>query len=181
MESNVSVDSVALDYESIDTSLKLLLVSIDYVNLVLLLCGTTGMYQGIEIQHPLYAVLFMNLIVSWISSLLNTITFPFLMTLVHAKITNIGCLFVIFFHGICWLLTAIIRNLYIVHETWLYGKFPNIKVQFCLSVASAVLFTVTLCVPCFGYLLYAGKFPFQKEIKRIDSSNRKMQLCHEKA
>jgi hypothetical protein len=43
----------------------------DCANVTVLLIGLYGMYQGIEVQHPLYAVLFLNLAVSWISSLVN--------------------------------------------------------------------------------------------------------------
>ena len=49
-----------------------------------------GMYQGVEIQHPLYSALFMILGASWVLSLINIVGFPFQPSLAHAKLTNIG-------------------------------------------------------------------------------------------
>ena len=49
-----------------------------------------GMYQGVEIQHPLYSALFMILVASWVLSLINIVGFPFQPSLAHAKLTNIG-------------------------------------------------------------------------------------------
>jgi uncharacterized membrane protein len=36
----------------------------DFFNCVVLLLGIYGMYHGIEIQHPLYAIMFLNLIIA---------------------------------------------------------------------------------------------------------------------
>jgi len=62
MEANMTTEEVQEDYEHINPTLKLLLVLPDHANLILLLFAVYGMYQGIEIRHPLYSVLFMNLI-----------------------------------------------------------------------------------------------------------------------
>ena len=84
----------------------------DYLNLIFLSAGMYGMYQGVEIQHPLYSALFMILGVSWVLSLINIVAFRFLPSLALAKLTNIGSTCVLFFHSVCWLMTSLIRHLH---------------------------------------------------------------------
>ena len=59
-----------------DLPLRLLVPSIDIVNLLFLILGIYGMYNGIEIGHPLYMVLFINLIQATISTTANLCCFP---------------------------------------------------------------------------------------------------------
>ena len=40
----------------------LILILPETLNLIFLISGVTGMYNGVEIQHPLYTVLFTNLV-----------------------------------------------------------------------------------------------------------------------
>ena len=61
-----------------DLPLRLLVPSIDIVNLLLLILGIYGMYNGIEICHPLYMVLFINLVQATISTAANLFFFPFI-------------------------------------------------------------------------------------------------------
>ena len=55
---------------------RMLLPCIDIVNLFLFILGINGMYRGIEILHPLYMVLFINLILNLISTAATVISFP---------------------------------------------------------------------------------------------------------
>jgi hypothetical protein len=47
----------------------------ELLNVILLGLGVYEMHQGIEIGHPVFAVLFVNLIVAFISSVLGLVSF----------------------------------------------------------------------------------------------------------
>jgi hypothetical protein len=51
---------------------------LEMLNLLFLTMGCLGMYNGIEIQHPMYMVLFNNLIQALLSTVTNLILFLFL-------------------------------------------------------------------------------------------------------
>ena len=157
MENSSTPDSGGSEYDNLSFSLKLIVIVPDYVNLIMLLLGMYGMYHGIEIQHPLYSLLFINLMVSWISSVFNCIGFLVLPTLNYLKLTNIGCSVVLYFHSICWFLTTVIRHIYLVHDILLHTIIPNVKVQFYIAVGSALVLTLAVASPTFGYAYSKGK------------------------
>ena len=47
-------------------------------NILVLTFGLLGMYNGVQIVHPLYAVLFTNLVVPLVSSTINISSFSFI-------------------------------------------------------------------------------------------------------
>ena len=118
MENSSITELGASDYDNLTFTSKLIVVVPDYINLITLFFGMYGMHQGIEIQHPLYSLLFINLFVSWFSSVINCIAFVKCPNLIYLKVTNIGCTLVLYFHSICWFLTTVIRHIYIVHDVW---------------------------------------------------------------
>ena len=170
MSQDTLEDPMAQEYANISFSLKLLIVAPDYLNLVFLSIGQYGMYQGIEILHPLYSVLFMNLITSWLSSLINVAVFPFTQTLDQVKLTNAGSALVLFFHSVCWLMTCIVRHLYIVNDVWLHSKVQSAKVQSKIAIISVIVLTTALAFPCFAYLRHLGKYYscLEQELKILD-------------
>ena len=156
MQHNYTITELdALDYDQFSLALRLNVAYPEYFNLITLLLGMYGMYQGVEIQHPLYSVLLVNLIVSWFSSILNCIAFVLLPTLLYLKLTVSGSAIVLYFHCICWLLTNIIRHVYIVHDIWLHKMIPNVKVQCGIAVGLAFTMTLLLASPT-AYVFYKG-------------------------
>jgi hypothetical protein len=157
MQHNYTITELdAIDYDQFSLALRLIVAYPEYFNLIILLLGMYGMYQGVEIQHPLYSVLLVNLIVSWFPSILNCIAFALLLTLLYLKFTVSGSAIVFYFHCICWLLTNIIRHVYIVHDVWLHKIVPNVKVQCGIAVSSAFTMTLLLASPTFAYVFYKG-------------------------
>ena len=57
---------------------KMLVPCIDIIHFLFLILGINGMYRGIEILHPLYMVLFINLTLTLISTAATIISFPFM-------------------------------------------------------------------------------------------------------
>ena len=78
------------------------LVIPEFIYLVIFILGIYGMYQGIEIQHPLYAVLFLNLLVPSTFTAVNITAFPFISTEEYIKVSNLSCAFCLYFHCTSW-------------------------------------------------------------------------------
>ena len=64
-----------IDMNNISESMKIGLVFPEFCNCLLLGIGLYEMYQGIEIGHPVYAILFSNLLVAFICSFIGIIAF----------------------------------------------------------------------------------------------------------
>ena len=130
----------------------------EYFNFVILLFAVYGMYHGIEIQHPLYAILFLNLIVPLCFTVIDMIAFVFISSnsfMVLSKACS-GCS--IFFHCTAWCLSSIIRYIYIVSPDWIDNLLPNARSQCYLTFGAAFIFFVSLSAPVFSYAKYLGKF-----------------------
>jgi hypothetical protein len=103
------------------------------------------MYNGVEIEHPVFRVLFCNLIVSFISSAVNIIAYPIEKNIKYSTIINSNNYFCLLFHCCCWLVVSLLRFIYIIHKHWLLTKFPDQKTLNRLAVAS-VFFTFLICL-----------------------------------
>jgi hypothetical protein len=87
----------------------------EVISFCLLALSIAGMYRGIEIQHPLYFILLLNLIITFFFTTINIAMFvslPFdrFVTLAYAS-----CGFSLLLHCSSCCLTSIIRYIYIVH------------------------------------------------------------------
>jgi hypothetical protein len=94
------------------------------------------MYNGIEIEHPVFSVLFCNLIVAFVSSVVNVIAYPFEKEIKYSTIINGSNYFGLLFHCCCWLIVSLLRFAYIIHKEWLFTKFPDQKTLNRSAVAS---------------------------------------------
>ena len=128
-------------------AISLLVITPELVSFVLLTLGLYGMYSGIEIQHPLYAVLFFNLVIATVSSMVNIIGFIFISVDKYVRLSNLTNAVAVYFHGTCWFTTSVIRYLYIMHNDWLFAKIPEVKHQRTLALAFEVVFTILLVMP----------------------------------
>ena len=134
-----------------------LLVVPECFNLLLLFLGVYGMYQGVEIQHPLYAILFADMIVPMISSLVNIVSFPFVPVLKYIVWSNLSTVICLFFHCTCWCVTSAIRYIYIVHENWLQRVVPNVNLQCWAAFISTIVLALCCTIPMFAYGSSVGK------------------------
>ena len=128
-----------------------LMIVPECLNLFFLISGVYGMYRGVEINHPLYAILFADMIVPMICSTINIFSFPFIPILKYVFTSNFSTVVCVIFHCSCWCVTSVIRYIYIVHESWLQRVLPNIRLQFCAAFVSTFLMTVCCIIPMFAY------------------------------
>ena len=145
------------DFENRTLVLHAALIVPDCVNSILLSLSIYGMYRGIEIQHPLYAILFLNLLIGLLLTLLDVIAFTVIPTERFIILSNSSSSLALLFHCTCWCLTSIIRYVYIIHENWIHNLIPNPKYQCYAAFALAFATAFTLSMPLFGYSIFLGK------------------------
>ena len=118
----------------------------EVLNLFFLSIGTYGMFQGTDINHPIYALLFSNLIFPLICTILNFVililkSFDQWMR-ASMMINNLSTLF----HLVSWSVTSILRFLYLEHHNWLDSKFTDVKKLKILSLFAQFGFYLFLLI-----------------------------------
>ena len=100
----------------------------DVLDFILLLIAIYVLYQGIEISHPVYVLLFTNLTFSFVATVINLLAllaFPFNIWTRFSLYSN---LFSAHFHVSSWSIISILRYFYIEHKDWIERKWPDPKV-----------------------------------------------------
>ena len=138
--------------------LQATLVAPEYINFIFLLLAAYGMYQGVEIQHPLYSVLFLNLIIPLCLTVTNIIGFVFIPCSKYITLSNSNSAFCMYFHCTCWCLSSIIRYIYIISPDWIHNLMPSVRYQCFVTHVIAVLMSFLVSSPMFSYAIYLGKF-----------------------
>jgi hypothetical protein len=82
-------------------------------------------YKEIEISHPVYAIIFCNLITSLLSSGLNSLIFPFISSFRYTSLVNGNNIACLHFHFCCWCILSILRYMYIIKKDWLDENFSD--------------------------------------------------------
>jgi hypothetical protein len=140
--------------------LQLLCVTPEYFNLVFLICGIYGMYQGIEIAHPIYSVLFLNLIVPLFTTILDLIAFFFISTYKYILFASTMCALSLYFHCTSWCVTSTLRFVYIIYGDWFNNLIPIQKLQSASAVVMTCVLTALLAVPTFSVMISYGNSLF---------------------
>jgi len=107
-------------------------------------------YKGIEIGHPVYAVIFCDIIVTLTSSLINVIILPFVDNYRYTGLANVNNFFCLVFHCCCWCILSILRYLYLVKQSWLDKTFPqlaNLRIVSLLSLALLFILNISMGIP----------------------------------
>ena len=129
-------------------------VAPEFFNLALLIIGVDAMCHGIDIGHPLYIILFLNLIIPLAVTVINISAFLFINIEQYATMSNAMNGLSVEFHCNCWCICSIIRYIYMVHESWIHSRLPNPKLQ----CAIAIVITFATYVALY-YVSYAKLVP----------------------
>jgi hypothetical protein len=100
-------------------------ICLELLNIILLTTFICVIYFGIEISHPVYAVLFCNLVIALASSLTNVLIFPVLKNINYTNLLNGNSVVCLLFHICSWCILSVLRYLYIIHKSWIEEKFPK--------------------------------------------------------
>ena len=133
----------------------------EYANLLLFIAGIFGMYNGVEISHPIFSVLFANLVMGLVSTILNISGFILLGLERYLNFSS-GCngIFVSF-HCSVWCITSILCYIYILHCDWINEKFADQRKLSVISVASVFLLFAILVLPVGGTAMSLGRNNFK--------------------
>ena len=154
---NTTAAEIFKDLGEANIFLQLILVLPECVCLVFLFCGIYGMFQGIEIIHPLYTVLFLNLLVSLLSTVVNIAAFSFLSIEKYFMVTNVSNSQSIYFHCTSWCITSIIRYIYISHNDWIHKMIPSSRLKCILAIIVSLAYSVMQSSPTFAVIISYGK------------------------
>ena len=157
---NSETKNLVNESNSFDIGMPLLLVIPDYFNIFFLLLALFGMYHGVEISHPLYSMLFVNLIIPLSASVTNICAYQIVSTERYIMISNFLNALCLQFHCNCWCVTSVIRYIYIVHENWIHNKIPIMRHQCVLAFLATLVSLVALITPGFGYGISMGNLYF---------------------
>ena len=103
------------------------IVAPEFINLFLLGSAVYVMYNGIEILHPIYSVLFLNTSIALLHSVFDIVIFCLIDNDLYVRIANGGIICYVIFHCVVWCVTSILRYIYILHNDWIDLKFPGVK------------------------------------------------------
>ena len=132
-------------------------VILEILSSVILSFGSYFVYQGIEISHPVYAIIFCDLLASLASSLTNIAIFPF--SINGFRYTTIAygiSLFCLLFHCCCWCVISALRYLFIIQNDWMDEKFPESKICLLSSLSALVILVMVNCAAILGAAVYNG-------------------------
>ncbi len=85
------------------------------------------MFQGTDIDHPVYALLFSNLIFPLVATILNFVILIFATFDQWMRGSMITNYLSTHFHLVSWSIISVLRFLYLEHQSWLDSKFPDVK------------------------------------------------------
>jgi hypothetical protein len=136
----------------------------EYANIFLFFVGIFGMFNGVEISHPIFSVLFTNLVMGLISTFLNIFGYIFLSFDRYVGYSN-GCngLF-LSFHCSVWCITSILRYIYVLHSDWIDEKFADQRKLSFISVASVFILFAILVLPPVVFAISFGKSKFKNSV-----------------
>ena len=143
--------------ESSEFFLRTVLIVPDCFNFLLLFAGMYGMYHGVEINHPIFAVLFLDLSMALTFTTLDLAAFAFVATPKFVTISNSGSVMSLMFHCSCWCVASVVRYVYIVHENRLHDVMPNHRTQCLVAGIAVFVLIVSLAGPTFAYAAFVGK------------------------
>ena len=137
------------------------LVIVESVNTLLLAAGLILMFRGIEIGHPVYSILFCDLLATFFSSLLNAWVIPFVTSYPYYILANANSLSGLLLHCSFWCVLSILRYMYIINKTWIEETFPKMWKLFMWSLLTAVIMYLVIFSTMFGIAVYFG-YPEKK-------------------
>ena len=95
--------------------MKSSIIAPEIIEFPFLVIAMRAMYQGIEIDHPVFALLFYNLSFALICSVVNIVTLVILPMETWLRLACIVNGFFLQFHVICWSIISTLRSVYTLY------------------------------------------------------------------
>jgi hypothetical protein len=150
------------------------------LNFVALSTLLVGYYKGIEIGHPIFSVIFLNLIVPTACSFANFIALP-LLPLVNAYITSMLLnIFSLVFHLTSWSVVSVLRYVLIVYKDWVNQRWPDLRrLRYVALAAQLVSYVAFFALGVLAFRTGAGPYGWPKlRFYDIPGVNVMQTFCH---
>ena len=174
MEASNNLKNVSFGNQNETVEMVVLPIFLELFNIMVLTTGACLMYLGIEISHPIYGLLFSNLIVTIASSLINVLVFPFVKTINYNSLVNGNSSCCLIFHCSCWCVLSALRYLYIIHKPWIDKTFPKPFTLFLISISGVVIVFSFACVTTTIFVIQLGwptvklmNMPWESKLKVV--------------
>ena len=128
------------------------------INFCLLLISIVVVYRGIEISHPIYAVMFCNLVVAFFSTILNLIAYVSFKVELFVRLNNANNALCLLFHCNAWVVKSLLRYIYVVHGSWIDDNFSNQTKLTRVAVPLTFLFFAIMTLPWLTSIYILGKY-----------------------
>jgi hypothetical protein len=115
----------------------------------------------VAIAHPVYAVLFCNLLITLVSSIIDVFIFPFITILKYTNLVSRNSIMCVLFHCCSWCILSVLRYQYIVNTKWVHEKFPNPKTICALAIFALFFIFIFTFGTVLGTLVLFG-WPYKK-------------------
>jgi len=138
-------------------ALALMAVVPEFSNIALLIAVIYGMYHGIEVGHPIYAVLFLNLVVPVLATLIEIGLYFALSSELYLTIASGFGGSCLTFHSNSWCITSAMRYTYIAYESWVHSKIPSMKIQSILACSLTIFIVCSTQGTIFTIAVSLGK------------------------
>jgi len=114
------------------------------------------MYQGVEIEHPVYSVLFNNLVFPFfVNIVIICSAFPSNMK-IFLNVSVFGNMISLLHHHSSWMVLSGLRYAYIVKPDWLHSTWPDVKHLRCISLATVYIsFTLFVSLALSIFLVFS--------------------------
>ena len=112
-----------------------------------------GMYRGVEIGHPVYSLLFANLIFPMASTFCIVIA-SFTININHWKfISSVVNMITMLYHHSSWAVLSVLRFWLITKPDWVHSKWPDPSHLRNLALCSVVLAFALVVAAILGYFI----------------------------
>jgi hypothetical protein len=144
-------------------TLSILTLLTELVSLPVLAGAILIMFQGVEINHPVYSVLFDNLIFSFFITAITIISAFASNIKIFLNVSAFGNMISLLHHHSSWMVLSGLRYAYIVKPDWLHSTWPDVKRLRNMSVAIVYIFLIVFVALAFSILLvFAVPFGWPK-------------------
>lgn len=99
----------------------------DVLGLLFLAVGIFGMYKRIEIDHPVFSLIYSNLIFPLTASIFNLTALVLVNFQLWIRLSLFTNYLSMLFHTTSWSVITFLRYISIEHNSWLNNKWPDIK------------------------------------------------------
>ena len=167
------MENITNSSSQFDITLHLIVIFPSLINIAVLLILSCQMYFAIEVAHPIYSVLFFNLLITALSFLIDVSVFPFVKGFKYNTLVIGNNSMCWIFQCCCWCVLSVLRYIYLVHTEWVHTSFPDHR----MLSAVAILAILLTFVFCFGNMIGTVMHFGWPQVRVFEMMQRQKVIC----